>query len=146
VTGERSLWPPDGFGNPDALADCYNAVYEEWACEKGFSPTEAHQHACEAIHREGYMHATGGCELHPALVELVESVQELFKQGAHDGPCDNEDPDDACELHIETAERRRQRAIVALMNFERHRPEYRSKHFCTCTDGSCAEDRPEGEA
>ncbi len=50
---ERHPWPPDGFGNADALADIYNVAYAR-SRASGSSPTDAHQSACEEIHKLGW--------------------------------------------------------------------------------------------
>lgn len=45
-------WPPPGYGNTDALADIYNIEYKK--ALQQVSSTDAHQHACEVIHKLGW--------------------------------------------------------------------------------------------
>lgn len=51
-------WPPAGFGNPDALADIYNAAYEQQAeIDDGGArrlAKDAHQSACAEIYKLGW--------------------------------------------------------------------------------------------
>lgn len=80
-------WPPKST-HPDALASMYNRAYEIASCERGDSAEEAHQVACEAVHREGFFHATGGRVEHPALIELREAAREVLFEFPDEG---NED-------------------------------------------------------
>lgn len=54
---------------------------------------------------------------------LTETIAELLKGGAHDGPCDNEDfPDEVCEKHWETSERRQAAARELTTPQDRKKP------------------------
>ena len=129
MTDEKAPWPPDAL-NENALGALYNRAYEQATCDRGDSPQDGHQAACEAIASKIGVHPE-----HPSLSELRIAAEDLLRGGAHDGPCDNEDAtDDVCDLHLETANVRKARLRAALDAFARARGE----GLCTCTDGSCA--------
>ncbi len=51
------------------------------------------------------------------LSQALQIIHELLKDGAHDGPCNNEeDEHDSCSLHIEASERRKEAAQAFLMS------------------------------
>jgi hypothetical protein len=80
-------WPPEGFNNPDALADIYNSLYKE----KMHGPThstDAHQFACAQIHKLGWHDGR-----HVGLYEQV--VSKAIK---HDGPLP-----EGYEIYVEVA-------------------------------------------
>lgn len=68
-------WPPQGFGNPDALADFYNSIYKE-KMHGSAHPTDAHQDTCDLIYKQGW---------HAGLNAGI-SKQGLSKAIKHDGP------------------------------------------------------------
>lgn len=55
-----------------------------------------------------------------AVWRLVDAARELVEEGgAHEGSCTNEfDPDDACELHVATYAKRRERVREAIREVE----------------------------
>ncbi len=48
------------------------------------------------------------------LTELIAAAEDALLRGHHDGPCDNQNIDDACSFHVATAGRRDDRLRAAL--------------------------------
>lgn len=57
------------------------------------------------------------CGERAELSQALQIIHELLKEGAHEGPCNNEEDErDACSLHVEASERRREAAHAFIMS------------------------------
>jgi hypothetical protein len=58
------------------------------------------------------------CPAGEPVQRLVAAARQMLQGGAHDGPCTNEDePDEACDLHIEAYNARLAALVMALAPF-----------------------------
>lgn len=70
--------------------------------------------------RHALLELIGESDVAECIRELYEAAKDSLRAGEHDGPCSNEDmPDEACDIHVAAATRRRERLRLALAAIDR---------------------------